>query len=205
MYHKHHTKGIVISGQIQGDNRFINIFTENFGLIFAKVQGATSTHSKLRAGVQDFSFGEFSLISGKTGWKVVGATPQKNLFEIFRSDKNKLKIVCNILNLIKKLISEEVRNTNHSVFAVVSNFFIFLENSKGVFEMSRSQKTPFDEVALAECLVLLRILHTLGFLRHDPELSLPVNSSEIISDHLNQIAPRRSHIISLINESLKSI
>lgn len=193
MYHKHHTRGIVISGQNQSDNRLVNIFTENFGLIFAKVQGASSTHSKLRAGVQDFSFGEFSLISGKTGWKVVSAIPQKNLFETFRSDKNKLKIVCNILHLIKKLISEEVRNTNHSVFAIISSFFVFLE------------KADKNEIALAECLVLLRILHALGFLRHDPELSVPIASIEIDAKNLTQIAPRRSQIISLINESLKSI
>lgn len=193
MYHKHHTKGVVISGQTQGDSRFINIFTEDFGLIGAKVQGASSIHSKLRAGVQDFSFGEFSLISGKTGWKVVSAVPQKNLFEVFRSDKDRLKIVCNILGLIRRLVSEEVRDSSHSVFAIAAKFFVFLE------------KANKNEIALAECLVLLRILHTLGFLRHDPELSLPIASLEIDTANLTQIAPRRSQIISLINESLKSI
>jgi len=194
MYCKHHTKGIVISSRIEGDsNKLINIFTENFGLINAKAQGSRNLHSKLRAGSQDFCFSEFSLVHGKTGWRVVSARADKNLFEEFKDSTAKLRIVGNLLNLIKKLVSEEeTHHSFNSVFNIISNFFNFLITAKE------------ENIALAECLTLMRILHALGYMRHDPELSIPVSSSEITIEALEAISPRRFKIVELINESLRA-
>jgi len=190
MYLKYHTKGIVISGKSEsGDSRRINIFTENFGLINARVQGSRNVHSKLRNGTQDFSLGEFSLVSGKTGWRVVSARAEKNLFENFRNNPSKIKIMANILNLIKKLVGEEKQS---AVFSAVINLFIFLDSCSG------------KNVALAECLTIMRILHALGYMVSDPEISIPISSYEIAVEDLDTIAPRRKEIISLINESLKA-
>ncbi len=200
MYHKHHTKGIIISSKIEGDHsRRVNIFTEHFGLIIVRVQGTRHLQSKLRANSQDFSFGEFSLVHGKSGWKMVSAKSHKNYFEIFRSSPPKLKIVCNILNLIKKLVSEEARQNDEvgqeaggSLFATVTNFFDFLATAKA------------EDIVLSECLTLLRILHILGYMRHDPDFSIPIASSEINVKDLEIIAPKRAQIIRLINESLQA-
>jgi recombinational DNA repair protein (RecF pathway) len=194
MYRKHHTKGIVIGGGIEGDSsRRIKIFTENFGLVSAKVQGGRNIHSKLRSGSQDFSFGYFSLVHGKSGWKVVSVRAKTNFFEIFRNQPAKLKIVCNVLNLVQKLISEEeIKNSHNSVFNIISNFFVFLVSAKE------------GDIALAECLTLVRILHSLGYMRYDPELSIPMSSTEIDIKDLEMIAPKRLKMITLINESLKA-
>lgn len=191
MYCKHHTKGIIISSQTEGgDSRRANIFTENFGLISARVQGARNIHSKLRSGSQDFSFGEFSLIHGKSGWRVVSVRANKNFFEIFRNFPAKLKIMGNIFNLIKKLVAEE--EVKSSLFAIISNFLNFLIKAKE------------QDIALAECLTLMRILHFLGYMRHDPEFVIPMSSSEIEVKDLEIIAPQRRKMVQLINESLKA-
>lgn len=193
MFIKHHTKGIVISDKTEdNDSRRAVIFTQKFGLINARVQGSRVMSSKLRFSSQDFSSGEFSLIHGKSGWRLVGARAEQNFFEIFRNYPEKLKIVCNILNLIKKLVSEEEnKNSHHPIFSIIYNFFNFLTIAKE------------NNIALAECLTLMRILHTLGYMRHDPEFVAPILSTEINARHLETIAPRRSQIIALINESLK--
>ncbi|MBN2093960.1 MAG: DNA repair protein RecO [Candidatus Zambryskibacteria bacterium] len=189
MYRKYHTRGIVISSKIEGGtSRRVNIFTEDLGLISAKVQGGQKLDSKLRGGSQDFSVGEFSLIRGKAGWRVVSARSGQNLFEIFRNQPEKLKIVVNILNLIKKLIDEEKKQ--NTLFGVIAIFFKFLEKAKQ------------NEIALSECLTLMRILHILGYMRHDPEFTLPL-SLEINPEDLRALAPRRAQITRLINESLK--
>ncbi|MEK7116895.1 MAG: recombination protein O N-terminal domain-containing protein [Patescibacteria group bacterium] len=222
MYRKHHTRGIVVSGKIEGDsNKRINIFTENFGLINARVQGSRNIHSKLRGGSQDFSFGEFSLVHGKSGWRVVSARADKNLFEAFRNSPAKLKIVSNILNLIKKLVSEEAHislataklSAKSGVFNIVYNFFTFLEkvshfassSAKATLDKEASRGEERNEIILAECLTLIRILHILGYMRHDPELSILISSYEINIDDLETIAPRRSKMVALINESLKAV
>jgi len=191
MYSKHHTNGIIVSGKNEGtDSKRVNIFTENFGLVSARVQGARNLHSKLRGGSQDFSFGEFSLVHGKGGWRVVSARAEQNFFEIFRNSPNKFKIVGNILYLVKKLVAEEEART--SLFDIVTKFLNFLILAKE------------SEIALAECLTLMRILHSLGYMRYDPELLVPMSSSEIEIKDLEIIAPRRSKIIQLINESLRA-
>ena len=200
MYHKHHTKGIVVSSKIEGgDSRRVNIFTENFGLISTRVQGARNPHSKLRGNSQDFSFGEFSLVHGKSGWRMVSAEADKNLFEIFRNHSSKLKIVGNIFNLIRRLVSEEARlneevgqEAHTALFSIVLNFLNFLMIAKE------------QDIALAECLTLVRILHSLGFMRHDPEFTIPISSAEITIKDLEIIAPKRSKMVRLINESLKA-
>lgn len=195
MYQKHHTKGIVVSGRAaENDSRRINIFTERFGFLSAKVQGARNQKSKLRQSCQDFSCGEFSLVRGRGGWKVVGARADKNFFEIFRGWPERLKIAGNILNLLGRLVGEEANTSvdGPPLFKVVFNFFNFLELAKD------------KEVASAEALTLMRILHCLGYMRSDPEISLPISSSEISTADLETIAPRRARIIKLINESLKA-
>ena len=200
MYHKNHTKGIIISSKIEGnDSKRASIFTESFGLVGARVQGGRNLHSKLRGGSQDFCFGEFSLVHGKSGWRVVSVRAEKNFFEIFRNFPDKLKIVSNVLNLIKRLVDEEARpndkvgrEAHTSIFDIVVNFFNFLEKAKE------------NEIALAECLTLVRILHALGYMRHDPEFTVPISSSEIEIKDLEMIAPRRSKMVELINESLKA-
>ena len=191
MYHKHHTKGIILGGKNEGnDSKRIIVFTEKFGIINTRVQGVRNIHSRLQAGTQDFCIGEFSLVHGKAGWRLVSARSDKNIFEILRSSPPKLKVATNVLNLIKKLAGEE--ETNSTLFEIVSNFLEFLIPAK------------LESVSLAECLVLLRILNSLGYMRSDPELSLPISSSEIEMKDLETIAPRRLQITMLINESLKA-
>jgi len=203
MYHKHHTKGLVLSGRTEGDSdKRINIFTESFGLLNAKVQGGRNLHSKLRGGIQDFSFGEFSLVSGKTGWRVVSVRAEKNFFEIFHQTPEKLKIAGNILSLIKKLAGEE---NNPTLFPIIFNFFNFLEKVNPISDAGATKSLGQEQdIALAECLTLMRILHSLGYMRHDPELLIPMSSAEISIEDLVTIAPKRAKIITLINESLKA-
>lgn len=191
MYRKHHTKAIVIGGFPTGENSVnTTLFTESFGIINAKAQGIRKLSSRLRLNLQKFSFGEFSLVHGKSGWKLAGAKAVENFYELLKNDSGKLLVMANVLNLIKKLVGEEA---NHSLFNIVYNFLVFLKTAKK------------EEVAPAECLVLLRILHSLGYMRSDPELTLPLTSSEIKTADLSLLSPRRAKLVSLINESLKEI
>lgn len=192
MYLKHHTKAIIISGKAEeSDSGRINIFTEKFGLISARVQGVRMLRSKLRNNSQDLSLGEFSLVHGKSGWRLVGARADKNYFETLRVSPQKLKIAGNIMNLVKKLVDEEKEQT--PLFGIIINFLNYLE------------KAEENKIALAECLALLKVLNCLGYMRHDPELALPISSHEIEDEDLEKIAPRRQRIIGLINESLRAV
>lgn len=190
----------MISSRAIGDNdKQINIFTESFGMISARVRGVRGLHSKLRAGSQDFSLGEFSLVHGRSGWGVVSVRSEKNFFEIFRNTPFKLKMISNLFNLIKKLASEE--EANSTLFEIIFNFLNFLVKIRPT---QKEAEEFVDNTALAECLTIMRVLRALGYIRHDPELLIPISSSEIDMKDLETIAPYRAKIIGLINESLKA-
>lgn len=191
MYHKHHTKGIVVYGLTEGDDsRRVWIFTEDFGLLSAKAQGARKSISRLRPSVQDLSFGTFSLIKGKTGWKIVSINVENNFYEDLKFSKDRLSIAINIFNFVNKNIG--VEEENRVLFEMVINFMRLLKTLD-------EKKVP-----LAECLIMLRIIHNLGFLKNDPEISLYLPTSIMSDDELENIAPKKKKIIDLINDSMRS-
>lgn len=191
MYHKHHTRGIVLWGRDDGpDSRRINIFTESFGLVSGKVQGSRNLNSKLRSASQDFTLGEFSLVKGKNGWKVVSVRGDSNIFEDLRSSRGKLRAGVNVLNLLKKLAPEE--EASPIIFPVVLNFLEFIVEADD------------DLVIIAECLVLLRVLHNLGYLREDPDFKDHLQVGVIDQTVLEALAIKKQKMIDLINESLRA-
>lgn len=192
MYHKHHTKGIVLGNATDGEGSTrAKVLTEDFGLISVKFQGAKDGRSKFRPASQAFSFGTFSLIRGKSGWRAAGALLEKNFFEILKDRRQDLTIAANIFSLIRKILGEEEKSP---VFEITLAFLNFLENC------SQDSNT-----AALECLTAARILHVSGYLSSDPSLLLPLSSWEVSAGGLESLAPKRSAVIKLINQSLKSI
>ncbi len=190
MYHKHHTRGIILASFPEGDGSLrAKILTEDFGLVRARFQGAKETRSKLRSSAQEFSLGTLSLIRGKSGWRVAGASLEKNFFEILKDDPLKISLAANMTKLLKKLFEDEEKN---NIFKIALNFLESLENIKNP-----------STIAMLECLTVSRILHTLGYMKHDPELLIPLDSSEISEAYLSDIAPKRYAMVRLINQSLK--
>ncbi len=191
MYHKHHTKGLILESRGEGDGSLrVRVLTKSFGLISARVQGARLPASKLKSGCQEFSLGDFSFIKGKTGWKLVSTQPEKNFFEGLKNYKSKVVVMGNVLALSKKLLGEEENSA--PIFSLVSNFLFLLEKAKE------------DDVVVLECLTLMKILFVLGYMKDDPELLLPISSSDFRLEGLKTLLPRRGEMIYLINESLKA-
>lgn len=191
MYRKQHTKGLVIYHRDEGsDSRRIGLLTQEFGLLSVKVQAARQVGSKMRPGVQDFTAGEFSLIHGKSGWRLAGVRVHKNFFSIYGPTSTKTRVMANVLNLVRKLVGEGERD--QIIFETMDNFLEFMVLAKE------------EEVSLLECLILLRVLHHLGYMQAEPELSLPLDSSVINPVFFEQLAPRRVRLTQLINESLKA-
>jgi len=191
MYHKHHTKGIILGGTGEGDySRRVAVLTESFGLIYGKVQGARMLKSRLRSGVQDFTYGEFSLVHGKVGWRVVSTRVEKNFFELLKNSPSKLAILGNTLRLVRKLVAGE--EPDAPLFQIITGF---LERLPAMEERL---------VQMAECMVLMKILHTLGYMRHDPEFLENFQTINLTQEDLENLLPKRVKMIKLINESLKA-
>ncbi len=168
----------------------VGILTEDFGLVYARVGGVRNNSSKLRSGSQEFAYGDFSLISGKTGWRLVGVRIQTNFFEKLKVFREKAKVMASVSLLLRKLLFGEEKDQN--IFEIVLDFFEFLISAKP------------EEVAPSECITVMKVLNILGFLRSDPEFIEPLALNKLEPATLSIIASRRARMINLINESLSA-
>ncbi len=189
MYHKYHVKGLILSSLEEGqDNKRVWMLTDHLGLISAKSVSGRSLSSKMRLAIQEYTLGNFSLVYGKGGWRLVGASSDKNYFELMRGYSLKLKAFLNVSNLLKRLVMEQ--EMGRELFDVVVSFldFIYSSEEKHVF--------------LAECITVLRVLYRLGFLDKDVSPDLYLQDVDLKNSFV-YLPYESSYLVSIINKSLK--
>ena len=158
-HHIYTTPGFVVESNAYGEaGKFIYIFTRDLGMVAGVAQGIRLTQSKLRYHAQDFSFANFSLVRGKEIWRIIGA--ETVLSEVNDIEHSSIGLVSplfvRILKILKRLVPGEEKN--EALFDVVLAAYNFLKNS-----------APADET-IAEYIIMLRILHQLGYVRTVPTL-----------------------------------
>lgn len=191
MYHKHHTEALVLKSVAEStDNKRLVLLTRDLGVVFAHVKSGRTGASKLKAGIQEYSFGEYSLLHGKIGWRCVSVRTEGNYFEILKTSKEKVVSKTRVLNLLQALVTGE--EPNKKIFEDVMSFLEFLNVFEG------------GELDLLEALVIARVLFELGFLRHEAKFEYLFGSSQIDTDILNKVAPDKKDLIKIINEALRA-
>ncbi len=155
MHKIYSTKALVLGSAPSGesDKRLI-LFTRDFGLVYATAQGVRVVKSKLKPHVELYSESFVSLVLGKGGWRLVGAALEINHFKELKNEKNKLIIVHRIFALLRRFLVGEGENIK--LYETVSSGFSYLRIADG------------NTVVAIETLLVLRILHNLGYVGEDP-------------------------------------
>jgi len=187
------TEGFVLSSSNSGEaNKYFRVFTSGMGLITALASGIRYEHSKLRFHLQDYAHAQLSLVRGKEVWRIVGASQINNMYyQSFYADKKKLLLYSRINLLLKRLLHGEEKNG--SLYDVLSEGFYFLTHNN----MDKSLLYDF------ECILVLRILHVLGYVSEDESEFRRFQSSAFDKDILQYAASQRKYLVAAINESLK--
>ncbi|MCC2631105.1 MAG: repair protein RecO, repair protein RecO [Candidatus Paceibacter sp.] len=193
-HHIYTTDAFVLGSELSGEaDRFYLIFTKDLGLLRATARGVRLQKSKLKYSLQDFSRTRVSLVRGKEIWRITSARVEDNLHIRFRNNKSILQIVAHILSLIKRLVAGEEKN--ESLFMLVSDAFNFLETQT-------EQATQQEIVKFFEIIVVLKILHNLGYMRILPELA-PFIQNSISLELLKTLEPHKALALREINTSLR--
>jgi len=75
MHTVHHTDAFIVKSQPAGEaNRRIWLFTRDFGLVVAMVQGVRKQGAKLQMQLSDYSLASVDLVKGKEVWRLVSAS-----------------------------------------------------------------------------------------------------------------------------------
>ncbi|MEK9184067.1 MAG: DNA repair protein RecO [Patescibacteria group bacterium] len=159
------TEGVVLKKKDFGEaDCFFCIFTEKFGMIKAVAKSARLEKSKLRGGLDLFSFVNLALIFSKDFWKIVDAR------ETGRTGKSnadyfvKIKIFAELANFLVRMIKGEEKND--FIWREIKNFL------SAVYDKSVTK----EEIKKLGVQTTARILNNLGYMK-----DVPVIKHQVIS------------------------
>ncbi len=190
-HHIYQTEALVLGSTSSGEaNRYVYAFTHTLGLVGASAQGVRLLKSKLRYSLQDMNFVDLSLVRGKSGWKVVNARYLEGAQEKWGNFSEKKQVFGRILSLVKRLVHGEEKN--EQLFDILKDSFVFLT------------QTDISAVTIGnfECLAVLRILHSLGYLPERSAFEPLLQKGGYDSDLLGQVAMIKREAVAEINKSL---
>lgn len=145
------TRGIVVKEVSTGEaDKIITIFTRNQGRISALSKGGKRPKSKLSAGSQILSYGEFVLYSGKDIYTVNSCDVIEPFYDI-RNDMIKLTYAAHFMDIILELIQENQPS---------ARLLKLLLNT--LHMLSKTQKQP----ELISCIFELRAISIAGYAPH---------------------------------------
>lgn len=148
-------------------------------MIGATAQGIRLAQSKLRYHIQDSSFLNISVVRGKEMWRLTGAHELEH--------KKNTRVHLKILKLLKRLLHGEEKNDK--LFEIIEELY----------------KTDIKEedYEIVECLTVLRILNTLGYIRNNGQISIFLGDNKINAQIIEQLKAIKSMIVNTINSALK--
>ncbi len=191
-HHIYNTEGFVLSSNAsQEASKVLCVFTKELGVVNAIAQGVRLLKSKLRYSLQDFSYTNISLIRGKEIWRVTSASPVATRFPLIQSHSEYYIVYIKILSLLKRLLNGEEKN--ESLFISVTEAFDFLENTT----LSSSELLSF------ECILVLKILHNLGYGAKNQVLDKYASPLTWDKDKLGDFDQYRVQALTTINTALR--
>lgn len=187
-YRIYTTKGIVLKKKTSGEqNSLLYVLTKDLGLIIASARSTRTTGSKLRGLLEEYSYGEFSLVKGKNGWRLTNASSEGNFY--FESQEYSRKTVAQICSVLTKMIQGEVEQED--IYDCVIESFQFLTTAGK------------SDITLVETLTVLRIMNLLGYVEHKDGLTEIIKGSEITPKILNEVFHNKIKIVGIINMAIK--
>ncbi|MBU6430824.1 MAG: recombination protein O N-terminal domain-containing protein [Patescibacteria group bacterium] len=191
-HHTYHTEGFVLNGQSVGEaNKYFRIFTKDFGMIGATAQGVRLLQSKLRYSLQDYSYSKISLVRGKQVWRITGAIKEKDISNLLNDSRDKFELLAKTFSLLLRLVRGEEKN--EALFNHIHSVSEFLK------------KEILDENLLRNCefLLIMRILHSLGYMAETPNFKEFIASSLWTRELVLKMNPLGRDAACQINKALK--
>jgi len=190
MYAIYSTEGIVLGGTDSGPtSRYLYIFTEKFGLIYARAQGIRALKSKLRYNLQVLSYAEIELVRGNYGWRVINVRSICN-HGVFSSENTpaKIQMLCRITALLRRLLRGEEENKK-----------LFEEVREG-FKYSRRLSDSL--IHSLEIVLVMRVLYMLGYWGETETFRMLLERDLEEQGLLEEVVKIKSPLIREINKSL---
>jgi len=190
-HHIYKTQGFVLGSTNVGEaHRYISLFTRDLGLVHAHARSVREERSKLRFSLQNFSYGDISLVRGREIWRITGAQQYYNVYRDCLPDTNKQVLVSRLFSLVRRMVHGEEKNDY--LFSVLIHALSFL----------REQSLDSESLKNFEYVTVLRILHALGYVSEKEYFKEFAHTPEVNHDTLASLTSVRSFLVEDINRAL---
>ena len=185
MYQKYHTEALVLGSRESGEaDRTMLLFTRDFGLVRARASAVRSERSKMRYALQSYTFSTVSLVKGKRGWRVAGATAQK----IATGDVRGVATFGRIAELVLRLVHGE------EVSAYI--FEALLEAHRALMQEKA------DTFGMIEIVCVARILFALGYISDEALKTALFTHTAYTGESLLEAETMKDKLLSSINRAI---
>lgn len=186
MHKVHITDALVLRKRGVGEaNTLVWLLTPKLGLVRASARSTRVPQSKLRYGLELLTLGRYSLVQGRHEWRLTGAEAHSRL----APPLVQRRAIGRVTQLVLRLVHGE--EPQPALYAAVAEGLPLLAAARP------------EQVEALECVLVLRILFTLGYLPHTEALSQFVEG-DISIDLAAKALASRSLLVRAINESLQA-
>lgn len=190
MHHIYTTEAIIIKSLPIGEaNKLYFLLTKDLGFVMATAQSVRLSKSKLKGHLETFCLVNISIVKGKSYWRITNV--ESILQNGVIKNHGKLSVLHNASVLLLRLIHGEEKNEH--IFESVKSAYVFC----------RDIDLSLDELKSLEALVILRILHFLGYIKKIGALSIFSESINMTPEFLDDFSRVRKEAIIEINRALK--
>jgi DNA repair protein RecO len=187
MYQKYHTDAIVLGSCEVGEaDRILALYTREFGLVRARGRGIRTTKSKMRYSLQNYSIANVSLVKGRVGWRLAGATALGNSCE--RDIIHGKAAFARIAHLVSRFVSGEEPN---------ANLFKILEEARSVLSQDRCEAW-----ATIELVCVARVLYVLGYISNEALNTALLTHTAYADEHLDEAKILHNELLSSVNRAI---
>jgi len=190
-YRQYESEGLILSGGDVGEQeRLVELFTRELGLIRAIARGVRRENSKLRYGLTDFTVGTFSFVRGKEVWRLTGAVADINAYSELAHVPERQEALARVVSLVRRLVPGEEKN---------AELFDILLGTIGYLRSAPNTEVGDDRF---EIITVLRILHTLGYVAKQAPYGGLLDSVELSESVVQDVNKMRKEMVDAINASL---
>ncbi|HVU75695.1 MAG TPA: recombination protein O N-terminal domain-containing protein [Candidatus Paceibacterota bacterium] len=185
MYQKYQTEALVLGSRESGESdRSFSLYTKEFGLVRARASAVRTEHSRMRYALQNYALANVSLVRGKRGWRVAGATALKSAV----GDTRGVSSFARTAELTLRLVHGEERN--EYLFAALA-------------EAHRALMQPVcDAHAVIEIVCVARLLYALGYISSEALSTALFTHTAYTGESLLEAETMKDTLLSSINRAI---
>ncbi len=185
MYEKYNTEALILASRESGESdRSVVLYTKDFGLVHARATAARTERSKMRYALQSYTLATVSLVRGKRGWRVAGASATRNAV----GDTRGICAFARISELVMRLVHGEEQNP-----------YLFAALAEAHGALMREKVEAFGMI---EIVCVARILYSLGYISQEALSTALFTHTAYTGESLLEAETMRDKLLSSINKAI---